>query len=281
MIDNQYLDSFIDQAIAEDIGPGDHSSNCSIPAAAEGRMKLLVKERGIIAGTEVARRVFEKVDPDIRFELNVNEGEFVNPGDIVFTLAGSVRGLLRGERLALNLLQRMSGIATKTNELCRIIEGTSAKLLDTRKTTPNMRPLEKYAVTVGGGHNHRMGLYDMIMLKDNHVDFAGGIENAIRKAHQYLKENKLDLPIEVETRNLEELKKVLAIGGVQRVMFDNYSVEKTLTAVDMVGGSLETESSGGITEHTIRAYAETGVNFISVGALTHSVKSLDLSLKAY
>lgn len=280
MISKDYLDRFIDDAIAEDIGPGDHSSNCSIPAEAEGKMKLLVKEEGIIAGIDVAKRVFEKVDPAIKMNVLMKEGDPVKPGDIVFTLQGPERALLRSERLALNLMQRMSGIATRTHHIVKLIEGTSTKLLDTRKTTPNMRALEKYAVTVGGGYNHRMGLYDMIMLKDNHIDFAGGIEKAIDKAHAYIKENGLDIGIEVETRNLEELQQVIDKGGIQRVMFDNYSVEDTLKAVKMVNGKFETESSGGITETTIRSYAETGVDYISVGALTHSVKSLDLSLKA-
>lgn len=280
MISKDYLDRFIDDAIAEDIGPGDHSSNCSIPAEAEGKMKLLVKEEGIIAGIDVAKRVFEKVDPFIKMNVLMKEGDHVKPGDIVFTLQGPERALLRSERLALNLMQRMSGIATRTHHIVKLIEGTSTKLLDTRKTTPNMRALEKYAVTVGGGYNHRMGLYDMIMLKDNHIDFAGGIEKAIDKAHAYIKENGLDIGIEVETRNLEELQQVIDKGGIQRVMFDNYSVEDTHKAVQMVDGKFETESSGGITEATIRSYAETGVDYISVGALTHSVKSLDLSLKA-
>lgn len=280
MISKDYLDRFIDDAIAEDIGPGDHSSNCSIPAEAEGKMKLLVKEEGIIAGIDVAKRVFEKVDPAIKMNVLMKEGDHVKPGDIVFILQGPERALLRSERLALNLMQRMSGIATRTHHIVKLIEGTSTKLLDTRKTTPNMRALEKYAVTVGGGYNHRMGLYDMIMLKDNHIDFAGGIEKAIDKAHAYIKENGLDIGIEVETRNLEELQQVINKGGIQRVMFDNYSVEDTFKAVKMVDGKFETESSGGITEATIRSYAETGVDYISVGALTHSVKSLDLSLKA-
>ena len=280
MISKDYLDRFIDDAIAEDIGPGDHSSNCSIPAEAEGKMKLLVKEEGIIAGIHVAENVFQKVDPAIKMNVLMKEGDHVKPGDIVFTLEGPERGLLRSERLALNILQRMSGIATRTHHLVKLIEGTSTKLLDTRKTTPNMRDLEKYAVTVGGGFNHRMGLYDMIMLKDNHVDFAGGIENAIDKAHQYIKGHQLEIGVEVETRNLEELQQAIDKGGIQRVMFDNYSVADTYKAVKMVAGKFETESSGGITEATIRSYAETGVDYISVGALTHSVQSFDLSLKA-
>lgn len=280
MISKDYLDRFIDDAIAEDIGPGDHSSNCSIPAKAEGKMYLLVKEEGIIAGIDVAKRVFEKVEPAIKMEILMQDGQAVKPGDIAFRLQGPERGLLRAERLTLNIMQRISGIATRTHHIVKLIEGTSTKLLDTRKTTPNMRALEKYAVTVGGGYNHRMGLYDMIMLKDNHIDFAGGILKAIDKAQEYIQHNGLDIGIEVETRNLEELQQVIDKGGIQRVMFDNYSVEDTIKAVKMVDGKFETESSGGITESTIRSYAETGVDFISVGALTHSVKSLDLSLKA-
>lgn len=280
MIDEEYLDRFISQAIAEDIGPGDHSSNCSIPEIAKGKMQLLVKENGILAGVNVAKRIFEKVDPNIKVNLLLKDGDLISPGDVAFTIEGPIRGMLSGERLALNLMQRMSGIATLTHNYVSIIAHTRTRLLDTRKTTPNLRPFEKYAVTVGGGMNHRMGLYDMIMLKDNHVDFAGGVKQAIEKAQRYLQENDLDIPIEIETRNLEELSQVLEVGRVQRVMFDNYSVEKTIKAVAMVNGSLETESSGGINEKTIRAYAETGVDFVSVGALTHSVNSLDLSLKA-
>ncbi len=280
MIDKEYLDSFIKQAIAEDIGPGDHSSNCSIPKSATGKMQLLIKEKGILAGVDVARHIFTKVDADIRVDLLLKDGDIIKPGDVALTIEGPIRGMLRGERLALNFLQRMCGIATTTHSYVAKIEHTKARLLDTRKTTPNLRPFEKYAVTVGGGMNHRMGLYDMIMLKDNHVDFAGGVKQAITKAHEYLKQHNLQIPIEIETRNLDELNEVLEIGGVQRVMFDNYSVEKTLKAVAMVDGRVETESSGGINLKTIAAYAETGVDFVSVGALTHSVKSLDLSLKA-
>lgn len=275
-----YLVDFIAQAIEEDIGDGDHSSNCSIPEEAKGKMKLIAKEDGIIAGMEIAKKVFQQVDGELSVELLKVDGEAVKKGDIVLNLEGRERSLLRGERLALNIMQRMSGIATKTASLVKLIEGTNTRLLDTRKTTPNMRPLEKLAVKIGGGENHRMGLYDMIMLKDNHIDFAGGVRAAIKKAKSYLRENNLNIPIEVETRNLEELQAALNEGGIQRVMFDNYSVEDTYKAVEIVNGTVETESSGGITETTIRAYAETGVDFISVGALTHSVKSLDLSLKA-
>lgn len=281
MIDSEYLQGFISRAIAEDIGPGDHSSNCSIPEEASGKMHLLVKENGVLAGVAVAKAVFKQVEASVRFAEIIPDGSQVKKGDIAFTITGPIRAMLRGERLALNLMQRMSGIATKTHHLAQLIKGTRARLLDTRKTTPNMRPLEKEAVRLGGGYNHRMGLYDMIMLKDNHIDFAGGIPAAIEKAQAYLNENKLDLPIEVETRNLEEIEEVLRFNKmVQRVMFDNFTPELTRKAVELVGGRLETESSGGIDESSIRQYAETGVDFISVGALTHSVKSLDLSLKA-
>jgi nicotinate-nucleotide pyrophosphorylase (carboxylating) len=281
MMDQKYLNDFIHRAIAEDIGNGDHSSNSCIPEEAEGKVQLLVKEAGILAGMDVAKAVFTQLDPAVQFTPLLQDGQVIKPGDIAFTLVGKERILLRGERLALNLMQRMSGIATKTNQLATLIEGTSARLLDTRKTTPNMRPLEKLAVKIGGGFNHRMGLYDMVMLKDNHIDFAGGIKQAIAKTQAYLQANKLQIPIEVETRNFKELEEALESGGIQRVMFDNFTVADTYKAVEMVNKALETESSGGITEQTIRSYAETGVDFISVGALTHSVKSLDLSLKAF
>lgn len=277
---DEYLSKFIDQAIVEDIGDGDHSSNCSIPENAIGKMKLLVKQDGIIAGVDIFKKVFSRIDSEMKIDILINDGMKVSVGDIVLTIEGRERSLLRGERLALNIMQRMSGIATKTDSLKQLIKGSNAKLLDTRKTTPNMRPLEKLAVKIGGGENHRMGLYDMIMLKDNHVDFAGGVEIAIRKAKEYLAQNNLNIGIEVETRNFAEIQEALNAGGVQRVMFDNFSVEDTYKAVVMVDGKVETESSGGITEDSIKAYAETGVNYISVGALTHSVKSLDLSLKA-
>ncbi|HAD96961.1 MAG TPA: carboxylating nicotinate-nucleotide diphosphorylase [Cryomorphaceae bacterium] len=275
-----YLNDFIEKAIAEDVGNGDHSSNCCIPASARGAVQLLVKENGVIAGLEIAREIFRKVDPSVDVQLLLQDGVKVRHGDIALRAEGPERSLLRGERLALNVLQRMSGIATQTAKMAELIKGTRAIILDTRKTTPNLRFLEKMAVRMGGGQNHRMGLYDMIMLKDNHIDFAGGIKPAIEKARIYMAEKGLTIPIEVETRNMNELKEVLDTGGVDRVMFDNFTVEETYKAVELVNRKLETESSGGITEKTIRAYAETGVDFISVGALTHSVKSLDLSLKA-
>jgi len=277
----KYLDAFIAQALAEDVGDGDHSSNCCVPAGAQGKVQLLIKDSGVLAGVEVARRVFARVSPDIEFEPLLADGQMVNPGDIGFRLQGPVSSLLQGERLALNLMQRMSGIASKTRHLADKISDTSARLLDTRKTTPNLRPLEKWAVRLGGGLNHRMGLYDMIMLKDNHVDFAGGITAAVDHAMRYQAELGLHLPIEVETRNFKEIEELLTCKGVQRVMFDNFSPADTRQAVQMVNGQLETESSGGITEDTLRDYALTGVDFISVGALTHSFKSLDMSLKAY
>ncbi len=276
----RYLDDLIERAIAEDIGNGDHSSNSCIPPNARGKMQLIIKERGILAGVEVARQVFTKIDPDLSFEALLKDSATVEEGDVAFFVSGSEISLLQGERLALNFMQRMSGIATKTHELVELIDGTNAKVLDTRKTTPSMRLLEKMAVKMGGGFNHRMGLYDMIMLKDNHIDFAGGVSNAIENALGYLEKNNLNIPIEVETRNFGELEAVLKVGKIQRVMFDNYSVDNTYKAVKMVDGQMETESSGGITAKNIRDYAATGVDFISVGALTHSVKSLDMSLKA-
>lgn len=271
----------IKRALAEDIGPGDHSSNCSIPAEALGKMQLLVKEKGVLAGVAAAEQVFQEVDPTLVLEKKINDGSAVRVGDIAFTVHGPVRSLLRGERLALNIMQRMSGIASYTRQLVDQISHTKTRLLDTRKTTPGLRFMEKEAVRLGGGMNHRMGLYDMIMLKDNHVDFAGGISAAIAKAQQYLKSQGLAIPIEVETRNFKEIEETLQAGGVQRIMFDNFSVADCRKAVDMCAGAVETEASGGITEETLTAYAETGVDYISVGALTHSVSGLDMSLKAY
>lgn len=280
MSQQKYIDSFILQALEEDIGNGDHSSNCCVPSEQVDRMQLIAKEEGIIAGLALCFRVFELIDLEIEISILRQDGELVSPGDVVCILSGNTRNLLKGERLFLNILQRMCGIATKTNHLNSLIAGTSAQLLDTRKTTPNMRYFEKYAVKIGGGVNHRMGLYDMIMLKDNHVDFSGGIKQAILKAQAYLEVQRLNIPIEIETRNLMEVSEAIEVGGIQRIMFDNFSVSETTKAVQLVNGAYETESSGGINENTILAYAETGINFISVGALTHSVKSLDLSLKA-
>lgn len=280
MTERKYTDDFILRALAEDVGEGDHSSNCSIPIHHVGKMVLLAKENGILAGLNHSLRVFELIDTEIKVKVIKAEGSLVSQGDEVCILEGKTVNLLQGERLFLNLLQRMSGIATKTYNIVKMIEGTNARLLDTRKTTPNMRLFEKYAVRLGGGFNHRLGLYDMIMLKDNHVDFAGGIRPAINKAKEYLLKNNLSIPIEIETRNLGEIQEAMDAGGIQRIMFDNFTVKDTSRAVKIVSGRFETESSGGITEANIKAYAETGVDFISVGALTHSVKSLDLSLKA-
>ena len=273
-------DKLIELAFAEDIGDGDHTTLCCIPDDAIGKSHLLIKENGILAGVEMAKKVFAKFDPTLTVEVLIKDGTPVKVGDIAMIVSGKTRSLLQTERLMLNIMQRMSGIATMTNKYVKLLEGTVTHVLDTRKTTPGLRMLEKQAVRIGGGMNHRIGLFDMILLKDNHVDFAGGIENAIDRCHTYLKEKGLDLKIEIEVRNFDELQRVLNHGGVDRVMFDNFSVPDTKKAVDLVAGRMETESSGGITFDTIRGYAEQGVDFISVGALTHSVKGLDMSFKA-
>lgn len=273
-------DKLIDLAFAEDIGDGDHTTLCCIPENAMGKQHLLVKEHGILAGIEVAREVFHRFDPTLKVDVLIHDGAEVKPGDIAMVVSGKVRSLLQTERLMLNIVQRMSGIATMTHKYQERLKGTNTHVLDTRKTTPGMRVLEKQAVKIGGGMNHRIGLFDMILLKDNHVDFAGGIKNAITRCHEYLKANHKDLKIEIEVRNFDELNEVLQIGGVDRIMLDNFSVPDTRKAVEMIGGRFETESSGGITIETLRDYAECGVDFISVGALTHSVKCLDLSFKA-
>ena len=277
---NELEDRLIDLAFAEDIGDGDHTTLCCIPETAMGKSKLLIKEDGIIAGIEVAKRVFARFDPTMQVEVLINDGTPVKVGDVAMVVTGKVRSLLQTERLMLNIMQRMSGIATMTARYVRLLEGTGTHVLDTRKTTPGLRMLEKQAVKIGGGMNHRIGLCDMILLKDNHVDFAGGIVNAIDRCHAYLKEKGLDLKIEIEVRNFDELNEVLQHGGVNRIMLDNFSVENTRKAVEMVAGRYETESSGGITFDTIRSYAECGVDYVSVGALTHSVKGLDMSFKA-
>jgi nicotinate-nucleotide pyrophosphorylase (carboxylating) len=276
----ELVDRLIDLSFAEDIGDGDHTTLCCIPENAMGKSHLLIKEDGILAGVEVAKEVFRRFDPTMQVEVLLGDGERVHKGDIAMVVSGKVRSLLQTERLMLNIMQRMSGIATMTDKYVQRLKGTKTRVLDTRKTTPGMRMLEKQAVKIGGGCNHRIGLFDMILLKDNHVDFAGGIVNAIDRCHAYLKEKGLDLKIEIEVRNFEELKEVLAHGGVDRVMLDNFSVTDTKWAVDMIDGRVETESSGGITFDTIRDYAEQGVDYISVGALTHSVKGLDMSFKA-
>ena len=267
-------------AFAEDIGDGDHTTLSTIPESAQGKVQLLIKEQGVLAGVEIAEKIFHTFDPDLKIEVFIEDGAEVNPGDVAFTVEGKTRSLLQTERLVLNVMQRMSGIATTTRRYVKKLEGTGTKVLDTRKTTPGMRMLEKEAVRIGGGTNHRIGLFDMILLKDNHVDFAGGIENAIARAKEYSREKGKNLPIEIEVRNFDELNRVLKIGGIDRIMLDNFNVEDTRKAVELVNGRYELESSGGITFDTLRDYAETGVDYISVGALTHSVKSLDMSLKA-
>jgi nicotinate-nucleotide pyrophosphorylase (carboxylating) len=274
------LEEIIDRALEEDIGSGDHSTLSCVPADASGVAKLLVKDNGIIAGVELAEHIFKRFDPNLNFERLIIDGSRVQKGDIAFIVSGSSRSILSTERLVLNFMQRMSGIATQTAQLVEKLEGTDAILLDTRKTTPGIRYLEKWAVRIGGGENHRFALYDMIMLKDNHVDYAGGIAAAIKRSNAYLQENELDLKIEIEVRNLNELDEVLSIGMVDRIMLDNFTPELLREAIKRIPDSFETEASGGITEENIRAYAETGVQYISVGALTHSVKSLDMSLKA-
>lgn len=273
-------DRLIDLAFAEDIGDGDHTTLCCIPEEAMGKSHLLIKEDGILAGVEVAKKVFSRFDSSLKVEVLINDGATVKKGDIAMVVTGKIRSLLQTERLMLNIMQRMSGIATMTNRYVELLKGTNTHVLDTRKTTPGMRMLEKQAVKIGGGVNHRIGLFDMILLKDNHVDFAGGIKNAIERCHDYLKAKSLDLKIEIEVRNFDELQQVLDCGGVNRIMLDNFSVDDTKKAVELIDGRYETESSGGITFETIRSYAECGVDYISVGALTHSVKGLDMSFKA-
>ncbi len=279
-IKDELIDRLIDLSFAEDIGDGDHTTLSSIPADAMGKNMLLIKEDGVLAGVEMAKRIFARFDETLQVEVLIEDGAEVKKGDIAMYVTGSVRSLLQTERLMLNVMQRMSGIATMTRKYVRRLEGTNTRVLDTRKTTPGMRIMEKEAVRIGGGVNHRIGLFDMILLKDNHVDFAGGIEAAITRAQEYCKANGKDLKIEIEVRNFDELQQVLNIGGVQRIMFDNFDTEKTKKAVEMVAGRFETESSGGITFDTLRDYALCGVDFISVGALTHSVMGLDMSFKA-
>ncbi len=272
---------FIINALAEDTGDGDHSSLASIPAAATGRARLLIKERGIISGLRVAREVFSVTDPSLEVEVLLNDGDRVNYGDIALTVSGKTHSILRAERLVLNILQRMSGIATATATYVDKIKDTPARITDTRKTTPGMRALEKEAVRTGGGVNHRMGLYDMIMLKDNHIDYAGGIAAAIQRTKEYLRMKELDIRIEVEARNVKEVREILEAGGIDRIMLDNFNIADTREAVALIAGMTETESSGGITLDNVRDYALCGVDFISIGALTHHIKSLDMSLKAY
>lgn len=278
---DELIDELLDLAFAEDIGDGDHTTLCCIPADEMGKQHLLVKEEGILAGVEIAKKVFHKFDPELKMTVFINDGVHVKPGDVAFVVEGRVRSLLQTERLMLNIMQRMSGIATMTAKYMDRLKGLKTKVLDTRKTTPGMRMLEKEAVKIGGGMNHRIGLFDMILLKDNHVDFAGGIANAINKANEYIKANHKDgMKIEIEVRNFDELDEALATGHVDRIMLDNFTPENTKKAVDIVAGRCELESSGGITFDTLRDYGECGVDYISVGALTHSVKGLDMSFKA-
>jgi nicotinate-nucleotide pyrophosphorylase (carboxylating) len=274
------LELIIANAVREDIGEGDHSSLACIPKEAKGKAKLLVKDDGIIAGVQFAQMVFNYIDKDLKTEVFINDGDFVRYGDVAFTVEGKSQSILKAERLVLNAIQRMSAIATKTNKYVKILEDTNTQILDTRKTTPGIRALEKWSVLIGGGTNHRFALYDMVMLKDNHIDFAGGIEQAIVKTNKYLKANKLDLKIEIETRNLEEVDEVLRVGNIDRIMLDNFSYEDLTEAVKRINHKYETEASGGITEQTLRKYADCGVDFISSGALTHSVSNMDFSLKA-
>ena len=274
------IDEIIDAALREDIGDGDHTSDACIPASAQGKAKLLVKEKGVIAGVELAQRIFARFDQDLKVNVLIKDGSRIEEGEIVLTVEGSSRSILKTERLVLNFMQRMSGIATKTAHLNGLIEGTSAKLLDTRKTTPLLREIEKWAVNIGGGVNHRFGLFDMVMIKDNHIDMAGGIPQAIERVHQHLRSIDKDLRIEIEVRDFDELNEALAVGGFHRIMLDNFHPDDEKKAVELIAGRYETEASGGITEASIRAHALAGVDYISVGALTHNIKSLDLSLKS-
>ena len=278
-MENRILREFILKSLDEDLGNGDHTSLACIPAETNGKAKLLIKEKGILAGIRVAEVVFSTIDKDLKLDVILEDGTSTVPGDIAFYLSGHQQSILKSERLVLNIMQRMSGIATSTNEYAAKLKGLKTMILDTRKTTPGLRFLEKEAVRIGGGMNHRMGLFDMIMLKDNHIDYAGGIEKAIRKTREYLKKNKMNLKVEIEARSLADVRTILSVGQVDRIMLDNFNIEETLMAVKEISGRYETESSGGITLSTIRAYAECGVDYISVGALTHHIKSLDMSLK--
>ncbi|MBD5217190.1 MAG: carboxylating nicotinate-nucleotide diphosphorylase [Bacteroidales bacterium] len=276
----ELIDDLLTLSFAEDIGDGDHTTLSTIPADAMGRSRLLIKEKGILAGVEIAKKVLKKLDPSIEIEEFIADGAEVNPGDVAFIASGPVRSLLIAERTMLNIMQRMSGVATMTRKYQDELKGLHTRVLDTRKTTPGMRLLEKEGVRLGGGKNHRIGLFDMILIKDNHIDFAGGIEAAVNRAKEYCRENGKDLKIEVEARSLDDIREILRIGGVDRIMFDNFTPELTREAVKIVDGRAETESSGGITIENLRAYGEAGVDYISVGALTHSVKGLDMSFKA-
>jgi nicotinate-nucleotide pyrophosphorylase (carboxylating) len=278
---NKELNTFIERSLKEDIGEGDHTTLATVPAKVLATGKLLAKDDGIIAGIEVARRIFNKVDKNIKLDVKIEDGKKIKKGDIVFTVSGNARSLLTAERLVLNFMQRMSGVATQAHHISALCKGTKAKALDTRKTTPGMRLLEKWAVHIGGAHNHRYGLWDMILIKDNHIHCSGGITNAIKNTQAYLKKNKKKLDIEIEAGSMEEVKEVLRTGGVNRILIDNFTPNEVAKAVKLINGKYETEASGGITQQNIRQYALTGVDYISMGALTHSVKSLDLSLKIY
>ena len=279
-LDTELLHSFISNALAEDVGDGDHTSLATIPRGTQGKAKLLVKDEGVIAGVELALLIFKEVDPQLKVDVLIQDGADVKPKDIVLWVEGDAQSILKAERLVLNCMQRMSGIATKTRQIVDLLEGTNTKVLDTRKTTPGMRYLEKWAVRIGGGVNHRFGLYDMILIKDNHVDYSGGIRNAIENTLQYLAENNKKLAVEIEVRNLDELEQVLATGGVNRILLDNFNYADLKQAVNIIEGRYITEASGGITVDTVRDFANCGVDYVSLGELTHSVKSLDLSLKA-
>lgn len=280
VLDRSFLLPFIQSALKEDIGDGDHTSLATIPADKNGNARLLIKEEGMLAGVEVALEVFKAVDPELKVSIHLQDGALVKTGDIAFNVSGSARSILAAERLVLNIMQRMSGIATQTHRVVKFLEGTKTKVLDTRKTTPGIRYLEKMAVKIGGGVNHRFGLYDMILIKDNHVDYAGGIVAAIQSARKYLAEQQLQIPVEIEVRSLEELKAVIEYGQIDRILLDNFDFERLQAAIRLVDGKYITEASGGITLDNVRKYAECGVDFVSMGALTHSVKSLDMSLKA-
>ncbi|RZJ79606.1 MAG: carboxylating nicotinate-nucleotide diphosphorylase [Flavobacterium sp.] len=281
ILDIQLIHQFIKNALAEDVGDGDHTSLSTIPSGTQGRAKLIIKEDGILAGMELAVEIFAVVDASLKVDVLLQDGAAVKVGDIGLTVSGSTHSILIAERLVLNCMQRMSGIATKTHRIVSLLKDTKTKILDTRKTTPGLRYLEKWAVRIGGGVNHRIGLYDMILIKDNHVDYAGGISNAIKAAQKYLADQQKSLQIEIEVRNIEELSQVLATGGVDRIMLDNFSFDNLRAAVKLIDGKFTTEASGGITEENVLEYAACGVDYISMGALTHSVKSLDISLKAY
>lgn len=279
-MDKEYIYQFITNALAEDVGDGDHTSLATIPENTSGKAKLLIKDHGILGGVELAVEIFRRVDEHLKVTILMHDGDMIKPGDVAFMVEGDAKSILTAERLVLNCMQRMSGIATKTHQIVKLLQGTHAKVLDTRKTTPGIRYLEKWAVRIGGGVNHRIGLYDMILIKDNHVDYSGGIKQAIENTKQYLQRNNRKLDIEIEVRNLEELEQVLQAGGINRILLDNFNFQDLRKAVEIINGRFDTEASGGITIDNIRQYAECGVDYISVGALTHSVKSLDMSLKA-